>query len=59
MTTLAKSVRALFLAMLFGLGTLGLVACDDQGPFEEAGEEIDEAGDDIQDEFEDARDDLD
>ena len=36
--------RALMLAMLLGLGALTLSACDD-GPAEEAGEEIDDATD--------------
>ena len=50
--------KAVVLAALFGLGTLGLAGCDD-GRFEEAGEEIDDAGDEMQDRMEDAGDELD
>jgi hypothetical protein len=32
----------------------GLVGCESQGPFEEAGEEIDEAADEVEDEIDDA-----
>lgn len=38
------TTRKLFLALLAGLLALGLAACeDDQGPAEEAGQEIDQA----------------
>lgn len=59
-------IRKLGLAMLMALFLGGVVACDDQGPAEEAGENIDEAtenagdsveemGEDIQDSAEDAQ----
>jgi len=41
----------LLLAMLLGLGTVAFAGCESQGPFEEAGEEIDEAADEIEDEL--------
>jgi hypothetical protein len=58
MATSVKGFKAALFAALFGLGTLGLVGCD-EGRFEDAGEEIDEAGDEIGDEMEDAGDELD
>ncbi len=43
------------IALLLGLGLAGttLVGCDDQGPAEEAGEQIDDTADDIGDSFDD------
>lgn len=38
-------------ALLFGLGVFGLAACEDDGPVEETGEEIDDAADDVEDEI--------
>ena len=39
------------IAILFGLGALGLAACDtNDGPVEEFGEEVDEAADEVEDE---------
>lgn len=35
-------IKALLLALMLGLGGVGLAGCD-QGPFEEAGEDIDDA----------------
>ena len=58
MVMLARTFRALFLAMLFGIGTLGLVGCE-EGRFEEAGEEIDDAGDEMEDRMDEAGDELD
>lgn len=46
-------MKKTFLALLMGMGAIsGVVACADanDGPVEEAGEEIDEAADDIEDE---------
>ena len=51
MTTLRK----LYLLTFMMLGLFGLQACDtNEGPLEEAGEEIDDAADDIGDEVDDA-----
>ncbi|MCC5812173.1 MAG: hypothetical protein JJU06_17585 [Ectothiorhodospiraceae bacterium] len=41
------------LFMLLAFSGFGLVACDDQGPAEEAGEEIDDTAEDIGDAFDD------
>ncbi|WP_136068904.1 hypothetical protein [Modicisalibacter radicis] len=60
-------LRKLGLAMMLALMLGGVAACDDQGPAEEAGENIDEAaenagdsveemGEDVQDAAEDAQD---
>jgi hypothetical protein len=35
--------RKLALAAFLGLGTIGLAACEDEGPAEQAGESIDNA----------------
>lgn len=43
-------------ALLASTFMLGLTACDDQGPLEEAGEEVDEAVEDTGDAIEDATD---
>ncbi|MFU8816133.1 MAG: hypothetical protein ACNA7W_12360 [Pseudomonadales bacterium] len=43
-------MRTLALALVLGLGGFGLAGCD-QGPFEEAGEEIDDTVDDVEDAF--------
>ncbi|NEZ03118.1 hypothetical protein G4Y73_03010 [Wenzhouxiangella sp. XN201] len=54
-----RILSALF-ALLFALGgSAMLTGCEDQGPAEEAGEEIDEAIDDTGDAIEDAGDDID
>jgi len=51
MTTLRK--MCFFLLLLTGM--FGLQACDtNEGPLEEAGEEIDQAADDIEDAIDDA-----
>jgi hypothetical protein len=46
-----KSLEAFLLASVLGLGLGGLAGCESQGPFEEAGEEIDDAIDEVEDEF--------
>ncbi|MCP1675988.1 hypothetical protein J2T57_003143 [Natronocella acetinitrilica] len=48
---------SLALLLLLGSGTMGLAACDDQGPAEEAGEQIDDAAEDAADSVDDAVDD--
>lgn len=47
-------VSASLLALLMGFTTLTLTGCDNDGPMEEAGEEIDEGIDEIGDEIDDA-----
>jgi hypothetical protein len=51
MTIKKGTTEAALLAALLGLGTVGLAGCESQGPFEEAGEEIDEVADEIEDEL--------
>jgi len=46
------------LLILFALGSIGIVACDSQGPAEEAGENIDETAEDVGDYYDDTTDDL-
>lgn len=56
---LTKRVRSLALAMFLVLsGGAFLTACDNQGPAEEAGENIDDAVEDTGDAMEDAGDDA-
>ncbi|MFS8609519.1 MAG: hypothetical protein LOD94_16235 [Gammaproteobacteria bacterium] len=38
-----------WLAAFVAAGIVGLAGCESQGPFEEAGEEIDQAVDDVED----------
>lgn len=44
-----RALRALALALVLGLGTVGLAACDDPGPAEEAGGDAGAAIDDAMD----------
>lgn len=55
-TVMHKKLTTLLLAMMLGLGTLTLAACDSDGPAEEAGENIDEAADNAGDSMENAAD---
>lgn len=48
-----KSVEAVLLASLLGFSLAGISGCESQGPFEEAGEEIDDTVDDVEDEIDD------
>lgn len=54
----SKLLRVLF-AVLFALSIGTLVGCEEQGPAEEAGEEIDEAVEEAGDEMEEAADEVD
>lgn len=60
-------IRGIALAMVFSVSSVFVTGCDQDGPMESAGEEIDEAveetgenledaGDEVEDEVEDARD---
>lgn len=53
-----KTVHAILLALLMAFAAIGLAGCDDQGPAEEAGEQIDDAMEDAADSFDDAADEL-
>jgi hypothetical protein len=46
-------IKTLSLAMVLALGGLGLAGCEDEGRFEDAGEEIDEAGEELEEGLED------
>ncbi|AJY52436.1 MULTISPECIES: hypothetical protein [Halomonadaceae] len=55
MTQVAKKLAiALFMALMAG----GLIACDDQGPAEEAGENIDDAAEDAGESMEELGEDM-
>ena len=56
MIALTEKLRALRLVALLGLGIAALSGCDNDGPLEEAGEEIGDAVEDAGDEIEDALD---
>lgn len=45
------TIRLFALLLAFGLGSVTLAGCDDQGPAEETGEQFDDTADDIGDEF--------
>lgn len=47
-----ERLKALLIALLLGAGAIGATACEQEGPFEEAGEEVDEAADEAEDAFE-------
>lgn len=53
---MTKRISLSLLVALLGLASLSLVGCESQGPFEEAGEDIDEGVDEVEDEIEDATD---
>ena len=53
-----KKLTTILLAMLLGLGTLSLAACEEDGPAENAGESIDNATDDASNSMEDAGEDM-
>ncbi|TVP54637.1 MAG: hypothetical protein EA349_11270 [Halomonadaceae bacterium] len=44
--------------LLLAMSTMGIAACDNQGPAEEAGENIDDAADDTADAWDDTTDDM-
>ncbi|HSP57652.1 MAG TPA: hypothetical protein VLO12_05090 [Halomonas sp.] len=48
----SEMLRKLGLALLIGMLGAGLVACEDEGPAEEAGENIDESMEDTGEEME-------
>lgn len=48
-------MKKYILATLIGLGAFGITACDtNEGPVEEAAEDIDEAVEEVEDEMDDA-----
>lgn len=52
----ASLTRALALIAVLGLGSIGLAACDESGPAEEAGEAVDDAVESTGEAVEDAGD---
>lgn len=57
MDKLSNLIRVALLSLFLGATGVGLAGCDD-GPMENAGEEMDDAGDDVQDELDDMGDDI-
>ena len=51
-------IRSVLLALAVGFGGLTLVACEQQGPAEEAGETIDDAAEEAGDTMQDAADEM-
>jgi len=49
-----RPIRRAWIAASWIFVGLGLAGCESQGPFEEAGEEIDQAADEIEDEIDQA-----
>lgn len=58
MSTILDHFKAVLIAVLLGFGTLGLTACEEDGAFEEAGEEVDQAGEEMGDQFEEAEEEV-
>ena len=56
---LTELLRTLFLTLLLAVGGVSLTACASDGPFEEAGEEIDEGVEEIDEEIDELEDDID
>lgn len=54
-----KSFKSLFAILFSCLALLGLQACGDDGPFEEAGRNIDEGLEETGEAFEDTADEID
>lgn len=53
-----SALRAALLVVVAGAGFALLSGCEDEGPFEEAGEEIEDSIDDAGDALEDAADEI-
>lgn len=53
-----SSLRAMLLGLVLATGSLALVACEQQGPAEEAGENLDEAVEEAGDKMRDAADEV-
>ncbi|MFG0251125.1 MAG: hypothetical protein ACF8OB_19750 [Phycisphaeraceae bacterium JB051] len=53
-----NTFKTLLLMMMFALGSLALVGCDNDGPMENAGEAVDEAVEDMGDAAEEAGNDI-
>lgn len=51
-----STLRSILLGLALAAGSLALVACEQQGPAEEAGENLDEAVEEAGDKMEDAAD---
>lgn len=51
-----STLRAMLLGLVFAAGSLALVACEQQGPAEEAGENLDDAVEEAGDKMKDAAD---
>lgn len=58
MRTFLNGFKAVLLAVTFAFGAMGLAGCENEGGFEEAGEEVDEAGEEMQDQFEEAEEEV-
>jgi hypothetical protein len=51
-------MRMLAILAVRGMGSAVMVGCEDEGPMEEAGENIDEAGEEVQDAGEEMGDEI-
>jgi hypothetical protein len=40
---MSQWIRVMLLALMLGIGGVGLAGCEREGPFEDAGEDIDDA----------------
>jgi len=53
-----STLRAMLFGLVFAVGSLALVACEEQGPAEEAGENLDETLEEAGDKMQDAADEV-
>ncbi len=53
-----KTLKTLLLMIMFALGSMTLVGCDNDGPMENAGETVDEAVEEMGDAAEEAGDNI-
>lgn len=53
-----KYLRSLLLVLSMLFGSFGLAGCDNDGPMEDAGEQMDDAADDVEDGMDDLGDEV-
>lgn len=58
MNLMTNAIRVALVALILGFTGGGLAGCEDEGPFEETGEEIDEAAEEAAEETEEAADEM-
>lgn len=59
MAIFLRQLRNALMMLVLTFGAVGLAGCDDDGAFEQAGEEIDEAGENMEDQVDELEDEVD